>query len=190
MTWKDALDALFGKTRLPRATIDNLFAISVASVTMQTGLNLKASSPAGLCFKPIESSHYDAARTEIEDLLRLSSRETGSTFRITTDEYRFTWVILEDPDFEDLVAETHLVSQTLIEKDFGSYLLCALFRFENAKPAYWVYNFKQGRYYPFVPGPNKTRDNALEFRMRSLLEKELPIEKDVGMWYPLWGMPL
>ncbi len=190
MALKDAWDALFGKTRLPKATIDNLFAISAASVTMQSEMNLKASSTAGLCFKPLESSHYDAARTEIEELLQLSCKETGSTYRITTDEYRFTWVVLEDPDFEDLVTGLHLVSQTLIERGFGTYLLCAIFRFENAKPVYWVYNFKQGRYYPFVPAPDKTRDNAVEIRMRSLLERELPIEKDVGMWYPLWGIPL
>jgi len=190
MTWKDALDALVGKTPLPKATIDNLFAISTASVTMQSEMNLKASSTAGLCFKPIESSQYDAARTEIEELLQISSKETGSTYRLTTDEYRFTWVVMEDPDFEDLVTGLHLVSQTLIERGFGSYLLCAIFRFENAKPVYWIYNFKQGRYYPFVPAPDKTRDNALEFRMRSLLERELPIEKDTGMWYPLWGIPL
>ena len=51
---------------------------------------------------------------------------------------------MEDPDFEDLVTGLHLVSQTLIERGFGSYLLCAIFRFENEKPVYWVYNFKQG----------------------------------------------
>ena len=183
-------DALFGKTRLPRATVDNLFAISAASVTMQTGLNMKASTSAGLCFKPIESARYDDTRTEIDELLQLSSRETKSTYRLITDEYRFTWVILEDPDFEDLVAGVHLVSQTLIERDYGTYLLCAVFRFENTKPSYWVYNFKQGHFYPFVPSPGKTRDNAVEFRMRSLLDRELPIEKDAGMWYPLWGIPL
>jgi hypothetical protein len=189
MAFRDALDALFGKTRLPKAALDNLFAISVASVTMQTGLNLKASSTAGLCFKPIESSRYEAARTDIEELLRLSCKETGSTYRLETDEYRFTWVILEDPDFEDLVTGIHLVSQTLIEQGFGSYLLCAIYRFDNAKPVYWVYNFKQGCYYPFIPAPGKTRDTALEFRLRSLLEKELLIEKDMGLWYPLWGIP-
>jgi hypothetical protein len=184
------LDTLLGKPRLPKATGDNLFAISTARVTMDTQLNLKASPAAALCFKPIESSRYDEARTEIEDLLRLSSRETGSTYRLVTDEYRFTWVILEDPDFEDLVTGIHLVSQTLIERGFGTYLLCAVFRFGNANPSYWVYNFKQGRYYPFVPAPGRTRDTTTEFRMRSLLEKELPVEKDMGMWYPLWGIPL
>jgi len=52
-------------------------------------------------------------------------------FRIETDEYRFIWVILSDPDFEDLVAGIHLISLTLIDKGFGEYLLCAIFRFGN-----------------------------------------------------------
>jgi hypothetical protein len=190
MGFKETLDALLGTTKLPKANLDKLFAISSASITMQSEFNLTPSSSAALCFKPIETSEYDDARKEIEELLSYSSQETGSTFRLIADEYRFTWVILEDPDFDDLVAGIYLVSQTLIEKGFGSYLLCAIFRFMNGKPVYWIYNFKQGRYYPFIPAPGKTRDSALEFRIRSLLERELPIEKDVGKWYPLWGIPL
>ena len=121
MGWKDTLDSLFGKTTLPKATIDDLFSISTARITMESGLNLKPSTAAGLCFKPIESAQFPAARTEIEELLQLSSRETGTTFRITTDEFRFTWVVLEDPDFDDLVTGLHMVSQTLIERGFGAY---------------------------------------------------------------------
>jgi hypothetical protein len=188
--FRESLDALLGSTRLPRANLDKLFAISSASITMQSEFDVKPSSTAAICFKPIESSEYDTARTEIEELLSYSSKETGSTYRLVTDEYRFTWVVLEDPDFEDLIAGIHMVSQTFIEKGFGAYLLCAIFRFEKEKPVYWIYNFKQGRFYPFIPRDNKTRDSALEFRIRSLLEKELPIEKDVGKWYPLWGIPL
>lgn len=190
MGFKEALSAVLGTTRLPAAKLDTLFAISAASITMQTQFGLKPSSAAGICFKPIESSRYDATRVEIEELLQFSARETASTFRIVTDEYRFTWVVLEDPDFEDLITGVHLVSQTMIEKGLGAYLLCAIFRFEKEKPVYWIYNFKQGKYYPFIPTADKTRDSALEFRIRSLLDREIPIEKDVGKWYPLWGIPL
>jgi hypothetical protein len=143
-----------------------------------------------VCFKLIESSQYESARGEIEELLSYSSKETGSAYRLMTDEFRFTWIILEDPDFEDLISGIHMVSQTFIEKGFGEYLLCAVFRFGDEKPVYWLYNFKQGLYYPFIPVPGKKRDNATEFRMRSLLERELPIEKEVEKWYPLWGIPL
>jgi hypothetical protein len=190
MWFKEALDSLLGTTALPKANLDKLFAISAASITMQSEFDQKPSPIAGICFKPVESSQFDAAKAEIEELLAFSSRETGSKTRLLTDEYHFTWVILEDPDFDDLVAGIHLVSQTFIEKGFGDYLLCAIFRFGDQKPVYWIYNFKQGRYYPFIPVAGKKRDSAAEFRIRSMMERELPIEKDVGKWYPLWGIPL
>ena len=190
MGFKEALGSLLGSTALPKANLDKLFAISAASITMQSEFDMKPAPTAGICFKPVESSEFDAAKKEIEELLSFSSRETGSIARLVTDEYHFTWVILEDPDFDDLVTGMHLVSQTLIEKGFGDYLLCAIFRFEGLHPLFWIYNFKQGRYYPFIPLPDKKRDTAAEFRMKALLEKELPVEKDAGMWYPLWGIPL
>lgn len=190
MGFREAFGALLGSTKLPAAKTDRLFAISTAAITMETGFGAKPASSAAVCFKPLESSRYTAARAEIEDLLRFSEKETGSRFRIVTDEYRFTWVIFEDPDFEDLVAGIHLVCQTFIGKGFGEYLLCAIFRFGKEKPAYWIYNFKQGAFYPFVPAAGRTRDTALEFRLKALLERELPIENDMGKWYPLWGIPL
>jgi len=189
MGFKEALSAVLGTTRLPAAKLDTLFAISAAAVTMQARFDLRPSHAAGICFKPIESSRYDATRTEIEELLQYSARETASTFRILTDEFRFTWVILGDPDFEDLITGVHLVSQTMIERGLGAYLLCAVFGFEKEKPVYWIYNFKQGNYYPFVPIADRARDSAMEFRVRSLMDRELPVEKDVGKWYPLWGIP-
>lgn len=189
MGFRDTLDSLLGTTALPGSSLEKFFAISSARITMQTDLDLAPSSTAGICVKPIESSQYDSAMKEMQELLSYSSKETKSAFRLENDEFRFTWVILEDPDFEDLVAGIHLVSQTLIEKGFGAYLLCAIFRFGDKKPVYWIYNFKQGRYYPFIPGAGKTRDNAAEFRVRSLLEREIPIEKDVEKWFPLWGIP-
>ncbi|HOT94861.1 MAG TPA: hypothetical protein PK089_06700 [Methanoregulaceae archaeon] len=190
MGLRDLLDAVLGTTRLPEADSDRLFAISTAVVTMQTSLDLEPSGSAGLCFKPIESSGSAAVRAEIEDLLNITARETSSAFRIVTDAYHFNWVILEDPDFEDLVSGIHIVSQTLIERGLGAYLLCAVFRFGRDRRVYWIYNFKQGRYYPFVPLSDSTRDAAFEFRLRSLLERELPIENEVERWYPLWGIPL
>jgi hypothetical protein len=190
MAFRDAFDALLGRTRPPEAETERLFAISTAVVTLQASLDLAPAGRAALCVKPIESTRYDATMTGIRELLEISARESGSVYRLETDRYRFGWVILEDPDFEDLVTGIHLVSQALIENGFGPYLLCAVFRFDGAARVYWIFNFKQGRYYPFVPGTGTTRDGAYEFRLRALLEGELPIEKEVERWYPLWGIPI
>lgn len=184
------LDALLGKSKLPRAKVDRLFAITTASITLDANLNLRPGGSAGICFKPMESSSYAAARLEIEELLQYSCKETGTEYKIQKDEYNYLWVVMKDPDFEDLVTNIHLVSQTLIEHGFGEQLLCAIYRFVGESTVYWIYNFKQGAYYPFVPTGSHSRDNALEFRLRSVMERELPIEKNVEKWYPLWGIPI
>ncbi|MBE0524040.1 MAG: hypothetical protein IBX40_06895 [Methanosarcinales archaeon] len=184
------LDALMGKSKLPKARVDRLFAISTASITLDVNLGLKPFGSAGICFKPMESSRYAAARLEIEELLNYSCKETGTDYKIQKDEFNYLWVVLKDPDFEDLVTNIHLVSQTLIEHGFSEQLLCAIYRFEGERTVYWIYNYKQGAYYPFIPKGDHTRDNNLEFRLRSVMDSELPIEKNVEKWYPLWGIPI
>ncbi len=184
------IDTILGRTELPAARTEKLFAISTAAVTLEASLGLKPDGAAAICFKPIESSKYDRARKEIEDLLRISTKESGVQYRLQKDEYGYLWAVLEDPDFEDLVTTIHMISQTLIEQGFGTQLLCAVYRFRGEKTVYWIYSFKQGAYYPFVPTGDRQRDNSLEFRLKAIMEKEMPVEKDLAMWYPLWGMPI
>ena len=72
------LDSILGKTKLPEAKTDKLFAISTAAVTLDASLGYKPDGKAGVCIKPMESSRYDAARAEIEELLKISIKETGT----------------------------------------------------------------------------------------------------------------
>jgi hypothetical protein len=200
MGFQDFMDAVLGRSRLPKAKSEKLFAISTASITLESNLNLKPSGFAGICFKPIEATAYESARKEIQELLEYSSKETETEFRIEKDEFNFLWAIFKDPDFEDLVANIHLVSETLEQHGFGEQILCAIFKFNSEpedgskgksgrKAVYWIYNFKQGTYYPFIPLSGKERDSSFEFRLRADMEREMPIEKNVEKWYPLWGIP-
>lgn len=198
MGFRDFIDAVLGRSRLPKAKTDKLFAISTASITLESNLGLKSSGAAGICFKPIDASAYEFARKEIQELLEYSSKETKTEFRLEKDEFNFLWAIFKDLDFEDLVANIHLVSETLEEHGFGEQLLCAIYRFDSepeagkpggVKTIYWIYNFKQGTYYPFIPLSGKQRDSPFEFRLRAEMEREMPVEKNVEKWYPLWGIP-
>jgi hypothetical protein len=184
------LDSILGKTKLPEAKTEDLFAISTAAVTLEASLGYRADGQAGVCIKPLESSHYEAARREIEDLLNISIKDTGTGYKIQKDEYNYLWVLLSDPDFEDLVTGVQMVSQVLTEQGFGTQLLAAVYRFRGEDVIYWIYNFKQGTYYPFVPAGGRERDTSREFRLRALMQKEMPVEKDESRWYPMWGMPL
>jgi hypothetical protein len=162
------LDALLGKSKLPKPKPDRLFAISTAYVTLNTNQNTEI---------------------EIQELLAQSSRETSTRYNLKKDSYGYLWVILNDPDFEGLVSTLYMISETLAENDFGEQLLCAVFKFKNGSEVYWIYNFKKATFYPFVP-KGKQRDSSYEFRLRSIMEKELPIEKEVERWYPLWDIPV
>lgn len=198
MGLRDLVDAVLGKSTLPKAKSEKLFAMSTASITLESNLGLKPSGSAGICFKPIGASAYESTRKEIQELLEYSSKETETDFRLEKDEFNFLWAIFKDPDLEDLVANIHLVSETLEERGFGGQLLCAIYRFDSepeagnssrGKAVYWIYNFKQGTYYPFIPLSGKQRDSPFEFKLRSEMEREMPIEENVEKWYPLWGIP-
>lgn len=182
------LNALLGKSKLPKSKTEKLFAMSTAYVTLNTNLNLR-SEGAGICFKPLEASRFKNAELEINLLLQQSCKETNTLFKMHKDSYGYLWVILHDNDFEDLVTTLYLVSETLKEHDFGEQLLCAVFKFKGESKVFWIYNFKQASYYPFVP-EGKNRNSSYEFRMRSIMDRELPIEKDVARWYPLWDIPV
>ena len=53
-----------------------------------------------------------------------------------------------------------------------------------------VYLLKQGTFYPFAPTSGSQRNNELELRVRSFLDKDLPIEKDLARWMALWNLPV
>jgi hypothetical protein len=120
------LDSILGKSNLPESKTEKLFAISTAAVTMDANLGLKSDGAAAICFKPMESSAYDSTRKEIEDLLKISTKETGSQYSVQKDEYNYLWVVLKDIDFDDLVTNIQMVSQTLTDEGFGTHS-CVLF---------------------------------------------------------------
>ena len=70
-----------------------------------------------------------------------------------------------------------------------------MFPFEGGgfdeKRVYWIYGFKPGAFWPFVPtGQGQERDNAEELELKAKLEQELPIEQDLTRWFALFNAPL
>jgi hypothetical protein len=190
---KRLLDIILGRTQPPPARADNLLAIASAAVTMQAQLGLMPGDQAGLVFRPVESPYFDRAEKEVEELLAVSAKETGSAYRTFRDQYGYRWVVLQDPQFEDLVSIVQMAAATFIEQGFGEQLLAAVFRFTTSegRPFYWLYQFKRGAFSPFapIPGSQQRRDHALELRLANAMRRELPVEKELEYWYPLWDIP-
>jgi hypothetical protein len=84
------------------------------------------------------------------------------------------------------------VSSSLEGGGYGDRLLAAVFAFEEeGRPVYFIYNYKRGFFYPFVPAPgDHKRNTEREFQLKAQLGTELPIEPELDRWFPLWEIPL
>ena len=185
-------DTLFGRKKLKEASTENLFALSTAQVSLETELGLRPGGKAAVTFKPLSSGDFSRVEGEMNELLDVAAQSTGSKVTRRSDDYGFEWIVIEDPDLEDLVTTVHLVTSELQERGFGPQLLASIFRFEGDKrPVYWIYGYKRGAFWPFVPsGKAQERDNATELELKAKLEQELPIEPDLSRWFGLFDAPV
>ncbi|MBE3573187.1 MAG: hypothetical protein IMW95_09580 [Moorella humiferrea] len=186
-------DALLGRTRVPPAKTEPLFTLSTAVVTLEGELGWQPAGRAGIVLRPGEDSLYAAAAEETEQLVALAAKEMRGRLETPKDEYGYQWFIFSDDEWEDLVSLVHMAGRNLSDQGAGDRLLAAVFKLYNkGKTLYLIFNYKRGAFYPFIPldESNKKRDNAGEIRLAALMEKELPWEKDIARWYPLWGCPV
>ena len=182
------LDSLLGRTKGIAPKVDGLFSMATVYITLSTEFGLQPTGRAGICFKPVESGGFAQCEHEVVKLLKISDTD----FEIKEDAFGYAWVIVSDAQFENVVSDLHAVSSTLIDGGYGEQILCAVFPFQNRQNVFWIYNYKRGQFYPFAPVDPKEhkRDYACEFRLRSVMQRELPIEQDLERWYPLWDVPL
>ncbi len=188
----DSVKAALGIRAEADATSDadpeDLFGMSTAYVSMYADLDFESVGEAALCFSSVDSTDFRDTVDEVADLLHAGEEETGTAFDFHEDDHGYSWVVLTDGDEEDLVTSIHFAADTLVERGYGSRLLAAVFGFERARDgqqAYWVYSFRRGAYYPFVPDRGD-HDRQLEFKLDSVLDGELSVEPDKEYWYPLW----
>jgi hypothetical protein len=187
-------DVLRGQRAPKRANLDALFALTTARTTLEVSLGLMPLGRAAVCFKPVEMGAFEELTRDMDQLLEMAGKTSGTTVTRTDDRYGFRWIVLEDGDFDDLVTTAHLVNQTIEERGFSEQLLCSVFGFHadgaEAAAVYFVYLYKRGAFYPFAPLEEPKRDSALELRLQGALRGELPIEPELERWYPVWGVPV
>jgi hypothetical protein len=184
-------DVLFGRKKLAEPKEDKVFALTTAAVTLDTELGLKTAGVAAVAFKPQSSGEFRSAFDDVDKLIEAVAQSCGSTVERKSDEYGFDWMIVRDPDLEDIVTTVHALAGEMTAQGFGAQLLAAPFRFDgNANPVYWIYGFKRGAFWPFVPIGDQKRDNAFELELKAKLEGELPIEPDLTRWLALFDAPI
>ena len=186
-------DILTGKRKLKAPAESRLFAMSTAAVTLEMTLELRSSQRAAIVFQPLATADFASIVSDMEEVLRGTGDDTGTGIEKTDDSFGYRWMVLSDQDFEDLVVGINVVSQALQDGGYGERILCAVFAFRDAqdKPVYWIYNYKRGSYYPFVPAAGEQRrDSERELRLKAQIGRELPVEPELERWFPLWGIPI
>ncbi|HUO73505.1 MAG TPA: hypothetical protein VMU39_22240 [Solirubrobacteraceae bacterium] len=188
------LDVLTGKRKLAGPAPDRLFAITTANVTFETSLGITPRGAAAIVFQPLATADFLGIVRDMEEVVKATAGESGTTIESTDDTYGFRWLILRGQSFDDLAVGINAVSGALETGGYGDRVLCAVFAFEDTntkRPLYWIYNYKRGSFYPFVPaGGEQQRDNERELVLKAQIGKELPVEEELERWFPLWGIPI
>ena len=187
------LDILTGKRKMKQPAESRLFAMATAAVTLEMSLELRSSGKAAIVFQPLATADFSSIVTDMEEVLRGTGDDAGTQVDRTDDSFGYRWMVLSDDEFEDLVVGINVVSQALQDGGYGERILCAVFAFRDAQEqaVYWIYNYKRGTYYPFVPaGGPQNRDSERELRLKAQIGHELPVEAELERWFPLWGIPI
>ena len=125
-------DVLRGKRQLKKPVpTDRVFAMTTAQVTLEMELNLKSSGKAAIVFQPLATSDFDGIVRDMEEVVRGTGEETGTTIETTDDEFGYRWMVLGDQDFEDLVVGINAVSTAIEAGGYGDRILCAVFAFRD-----------------------------------------------------------
>jgi PspA associated protein B len=186
-------DVVFGKKKLKApAPTDKLFAMSTAQLTLSESLGLQSKGEAAIVFQPLSTADFKQILTDMEEVVSGTADETGTKIESRDDDFGYRWMVLRDPDFDDLVVGINAVSDALMVGGYGERILAAVFPFtEDGRPIYWIYNFKRGAYYPFVPAPGtQQRNSERELQLKAQIGAELPVEPELERWFPLWGAPV
>jgi len=197
-------DILTGRHEVKGPAPDRLFAISTAYIALQTEHQTAPAGRAAIVFQALATSEFEATLKETEEVVTATGGESGTTVESQQDSYGYRWMVLRNgqPEscVEDLAVGVNAVSGSIETAGHGDRLLCAVFAFEDRRdaqrpqPVYFIYNYKRGYWYPFVPDPTPGHDQQRlterELQLKAQMSGELPIEPEMERWFPLWGIPI
>ena len=207
-------DILTGRHQVKGPAPDRLFAITTAYVTLESEHQIDPAGTAAIVFQALATSEFEATLAEMEQVVTATGGDSGTTVAMQDDSYGYRWMILRSPQgspsVEDLAVGINAVSSSIESAGHGERLLCAVFAFAEradrpgAGRVYFIYNYKRGYWYPFVPADGaggsggsgdgapdgEQRSTERELQIKAQIASELPIEPELERWFPLWGIPI
>jgi hypothetical protein len=192
-------DILTGRHQVSEPAPDRLFAITTAYVALSAEHQIESRGSAAIVFQALATSEFEATLRDMEEVVKATGGDSGTSVSTEDDSYGYRWMILRNPpgspSVEDLAVGINAVSGSIETAGYGERLLCAVFAFsDTAKggaPVYFIYNYKRGFWYPFVPAPGEEqRSTERELQIKAQMASELPMEPELERWFPLWGIPI
>src|SRR5579875_2612231 len=203
-------DMLTGRHTVKGPAPDRLFAITTAYITLQAEHNIEPAGSAAIVFQALATSEFEATLRDMEEVVTATGGDSGTTVSTQDDSYGYRWMVLRNPpgppSVEDLAVGINAVSGSIETAGHGERLLCAVFAFlapppaggAQKRPLYFIYNYKRGYWYPFVPAGGRAADadhpgersTERELQLKAQMSGELPIEPELERWFPLWGIAI
>ena len=191
-------DILTGRHQVKGPAPDHLFAITTAYITLSSEHQIEPAGTAAIVFQALATSDFESTLREMEEVVTATGGESGTKVATQEDSYGYRWMVLSNPEgatsVEDLAVGINAVSSSIETAGYGERLLCAVFAFADARGrrVYFIYNYKRGSWYPFVPDPDRQeqRLNERELQLKAQMSGEMPIEPELERWFPLWGIPI
>lgn len=127
--------------------------------------------------------------------LRPSDGTPMVSAEMSTDAFGHTWLTRRAArsDLAMMASQLRELSGSVMDAEYGPSLLCALVAFRDGADEpmamAMIYRFRRGAWYPFVPIAEHKRDNARELGLQAALVGDMPIERDLSKWSPLWDAP-
>lgn len=194
-------DILTGRHEVKGPAPDRLFAISTAYIALETEHQIEPAGTAAIVFQALQTSEFEGVIKDMEEVVVATGDENHTQVHTEDDKFGYRWMILKDGSIEDLAVGINAVSGSIETAGHGERLLCAVFSFKDDKgrKLYFIYNYKRGYWYPFVPASGNTtssstqptdRSTERELQLKAQMASELPIEPELERWFPLWGIPI
>jgi hypothetical protein len=192
-------DILTGRHQVSGPAPDRLFAITTAYVTLSSEHQIESRGSAAIVFQALATSEFEATLRDMEEVVKATGGDSGTSVSTEDDSYGYRWMILRNPpgapSVEDLAVGINAVSGSIETAGYGERLLCAVFAFSDSArgnaPVYFIYNYKRGFWYPFVPAAGEEqRSTERELQIKAQMASELPMEPELERWFPLWGIPI
>src|SRR3954468_6297915 len=107
--------------------------MSTAYETMTSGMGLTSTGKAAIVFQPLATADFEGIVSDMEEVVKGTGEETGTTVTADDDEFGYRWMILADPDMEDLVVGVNAVSTAIQAGGYGDRVLCAVFALRDQR---------------------------------------------------------